>query len=198
MNINEILEQIDVLVPNDLPPHIKLGFLNQVQNQLYRDYPFADSVMTFNITKGNQFYPMPSNCVDDRAKNLTIDGDEILYYPLFTPVSTDDTAEYWSIVQGSIFVNPVPTGSALAYFYYEKSPKQLTVADIALATVPDLPADFHELYVLGGCSRVAKASPQTIPLVSMYEADFIRLADKADLKLTKKRQTRVLIVNDFV
>lgn len=194
MILSEILEQVDVLVPNSLPPHIKVGFLNQVQNQLYRDYPFSDVATNFNVLPGESFYPLPEDFVEDRSVNLVVNDRELPFVPLFSPVGYEDTQPYWSIVQGSLFINPVPMKAGTAYLYYGKSPKQLDLTDIEAETIPDLHPDFHELYVLGCCARVARASPETIPLVSMYESEFLRLAEKADLKLTKKRQQTVMTV----
>lgn len=194
MIVAEIIESVDIQVPNSIPVKEKIKWINQIHNQLYRDYPFPDTIMTFNTLIGQQFYPLPSNCVEGRIISLIIDGIEVEYVPAASE-PTNDTDVYWSIVDNAIFLNSKPTKVSICYLNYRKSPQQLTVTDMAVE--PDLPLDFHELYVLGCCVRVARTSKETLELVPGYEMAFSRLEEKADLLLRKKQQSRFRIIQPY-
>lgn len=196
MKVIEIIESIDTFVPNSIPLKEKIKWLNQIQGQLYRDYPFKDGIMTFNVTAGESFYATPKDSTEQTSMALVVGNKELPYAVFYDDLFLNDTDEYWTVVQDSIYINPQPDTPTVAYFYYKKSPKELTIAD--LETVPDLPADFHDLYVLGGCLRAAKTSKETINLVSMYESEYLQLAEKADLVVAKRRQTKVSIPNPWM
>lgn len=196
MKVIEIIESIDTFVPNAIPLKEKIKWLNQIQGQLYRDYPFKDGIMTFNVVAGESFYATPMDSTEQSSKALVVGNKELPYAVFYDDLFLNEADEYWTIVQDSIYINPKPDQPAVAYFYYKKSPKELTILD--LETIPDLPVDFHDLYVLGGCVRAAKTSKETLPLVSMYESEYFRLAEKADLMIVKRRQTKVSIINPYM
>lgn len=195
MNVLEIIESIDTMVPNSIPLKEKVKWLNQIQNQLYRDYPFEDAILRVLLIVGQSFYPLPANFTEQQAQSFIVNNREIPYISFYDGFFVAEQERFWTVIEGQLFVNPVPPSPDIGYLYYKKSPLQLTENN--LETIPDLPLDFHELYVLGGCARAAKASAATLPLVDMYQSDFLRLAEKADLSLAKVRQKQVSLVHKF-
>jgi hypothetical protein len=53
MNLQEIIEDADLLVPNSLPITRKVGWVNQIQRQLYREIPDSFGGVPQDLTDTN-------------------------------------------------------------------------------------------------------------------------------------------------
>lgn len=193
MILSEILEQIDILVPNSLPTSIKVAWINQVQRQMFRDYPLPDKIFAFTTEADTAGYSFPADCPIDRVQHLVIDEIEYPYVSISEPTNHHD--RYWTSVDGRLLIYPTPTEALTAVLFYRQRPADLS--ETSLTAEPDFPEDFHEMLVVGCAARVAKVSPETLPLVSMYETDFLRLADRADRQITKYRPKSVRVVRTW-
>lgn len=56
MNVQEILEDADLLAPNSFPVSRKVGWVNQVQKQLYREIPAPFKSAPQDIQEGQLTY----------------------------------------------------------------------------------------------------------------------------------------------
>lgn len=191
MKLSEILEQVDVLVPNSINTNTKVSWINHVQNQLYRDYPLSQAVNLFNLKKGQSLYVLPSDCPEDRIEEVVINDD---HYPFVTGGEAD--GRFCAIVAGTLLVHPTPTELGIAFLFYKQRPTQLSASKMDEET--NFPVDFQELLVLGCASRVAKSSPGTVNLAAVFDQDYFRLAEKADIVLKRKRQNKMNIVQHWM
>lgn len=191
LTLREIILLADTLVSNSVQLTSKVSWINQIMNQAYRDYPTLEAIQPFAVTAGQDMYPLPDDCAEDRVSQFTL-LDERYEYFLPDDVSTEDEINRCiTVVNGvALLIYPTPTANGTGMLYYKPRPSQLTIADLDIK--PNFPADFHEMLVSGLAARLAKTSPDTIGLVSIHESDFLRMAEKADLVITKKRQKRVI------
>lgn len=185
MLLKEILFDANLLVPNSINDEIKVGWLNQIQRQLYRDFSFPDTSFAFLAEQGVNLYPIPENCSRERITALTIGEEEYKY------VTVDDTAKQnsWSIVDNMLWIYPTPQTSSQAYLNYRPRPDdmRLDMQDVE----PQFPVDFHEILVFGIAARIARAGQDATKAAEMNE-QFMVLHDKAmkDLKPSRQKGVR--------
>lgn len=172
---------------------MKVSWMNQIQNQLYRDYPLPDKTATFSTVKGTDTYDFPADCPEDRVQLLNVGGRDYVYSTIFD--ADDAFVYYWRAIAGKIVLYPIPDQIQSATLYYGPRPVTLTEAD--LTAIPSFPLDFHELLMVGCAARVAKAVGN-LQLASIYEGDYRMLIEKADLVLVKSRQQSVRLVRTWM
>lgn len=187
MILSELLIHVDTLIPNSIHIPIKIAWMNQVQNQLFRDYPTAEAVEIIDIKARREFYALPDSCPEDRIQRLVIGNKSYDYIP--TPEESDGASgQFFTVTIGTILISPIPTEAGSGYLFYKPRPSTLSVDNLDAA--PTFPSDYHELLVLGCASRVAKAS-ENLKMAAIFDADYLRLADEADRKLTKVKPKTV-------
>lgn len=186
MLLSEILDQVDTMVPNAITTSTKIQWINQIQNEMYRDFPVPEGVTVFDTVKDQPVYTLPSDCTEDRIRALLIDDEE---YP-FVPAADayPGYKKFWTtVVTGDILLNPTPDAVYKGVLYYRPRPRQLTEADMNVK--PMFPEDFHEMLVLGCAARVAKTKPETLPQAATFESDFKQLSDRAMYRVHVGRRT---------
>jgi hypothetical protein len=190
LTLEEILKDVDTYVPNTISTEQKVRWINEIQKQLFRDYPVPDAVYQFETVPGLDYYDLPDDCSTDRITNLVIDEQE--YDGL--SLDSEETSFYWIPVEGKLFIQPTPQDVMMGFIYYRPKPIELTSAN--LSAIPNFPEDYHELLVFGCAARVAKAY-QDVDLANNMVSDFNYLADKAKKELRKTKNKTVRIVQDW-
>lgn len=192
MLLQEILDAVDSYIPNALHNPLKIGFINQIQRQLYRDYPVPEATYRFVTDGFNQLIVLPSDCAEDRITKVVMDEEDLPYIPLADSDQVSETEEFWTIVDGVMLINPSGTADRIAYVYYR--PRAFELSEDNLGEAPTFPEDFHELLVFGCAKRVALALPvPDTTKIQVFDTEYHRLAEKADLVLRKPKQTQVRI-----
>lgn len=195
MNVQEMLDQVNMMVPNSLPDSLKISWFNQVQNQLFRDHQVPAAASLLVTEPGKKIYPLPDDCPEDRITQVVLQNRTYPYVPQAADAEFGPDA-FCTIVIGQLLIHPVPEQAVNALVYYKPRPVQLSIDE--LDAVPTFPADYHELLVLGCASRVAKTDPNMLSLASVFDADFLRLADKADRDLTKVKPKATTFVRSWI
>lgn len=193
MKLSELLGQVDTLVTNSIHLDTKIAWMNQVQNQLYRDYPLDEAVKVYVIRQNQQIYDLPEDCPEDRISKLVIGKQTYPFVP--NSESEYEYSVFCTVVTGTLMVYPSPLENTDGFLYYNARP--LGLSSTMMDQEPTFPRDFHELLVLGCASRVAK-SQADFNRASVFDQDYRTLAEKADLVLTKRRQTKVLKARTWV
>lgn len=191
MNLLQILEQIDLRVPNSQTPASKVLLLNEAQKQWFRDFKIPDEVQTFNTVAGLSFYPLPSaSMAYDTIKPgaFTVDGEP---YPYRLPGDEAD-GPFWSIIQGQLFLYPEPAGVATVYILH--TPRYVDLSETDLAVAPSFPSDYHMLYVYAGCMGAAELEPNETNTVlrNTYQLKFDELYQKARDHLNRSPRPRFI------
>lgn len=186
MRLSEIIEDIDLLVPNAFSITKKIGWINQAQRQLFHDYQTINIKKEFPITRGNAVYPLPADCQQAKIEILMVDGYEYIYS------EAKERPEYrsYTILDGDIVLNPIPQNDGSFSLYYRPTPVDMTIND--LESVPVIPEDFHELLVYGCGYRVAQRT-QDFKVTAEIEFRYQSLAREAAKRNTKpKRKTTAI------
>lgn len=193
MKLHEIIETVDTLVSNSILPETKVTWLNQIQNQLFRDYPMPEAVSPFVLNDGQQFYPLPADCPQDRISEVVVDNKRYPFIPRLDSEYQMDA--FCTFVSGTLMIYPNPTKQELGFIYYKPRPVQMTVE--MMEDEPTFPSDFHELLVFGVASRVAKSDANTLGQSQVFDNDYRILAEKADLVLRGAKPNKVTITRGW-
>lgn len=196
MLLSEIIEQIDINVPNNLPPRIKIGFCNQIQNQFYKDYPLPEATYRFAVLSGEQLYQLPDDLEEDRAATLTIDGDLINYIPYRDKRFIGENDKFFTFITGMLMINPEPKREGVGYLLYGPRPIQLNIDN--WEEEPQFPRDYIEMLIHGGSERTAMALPEpNLSLARYYEKKFYAVSEKADRRMKRKKLQRARTVRPW-
>lgn len=186
MKLSEIIEEIDLLVPNAFSVDRKLRWINQAQRQLFHDYPTFLTKKEIPLSQGNNTFPLPADCQQSRIETLLIGEWEYV----FKEVEERTEHRTFTVTDNQVLVYPVPSENVTVYLYYKPTPIDLKEAD--LNSVPVFPEDFQELLVFGGAYRVAQRI-QDYALSTELEVRFQNLSREAVKRITKpKRKTTVI------
>lgn len=193
MKLSEILDQVDTLVPNALAVSLKVAWINQVQNQLYRDYDLPDQVSSLAVTAGRANYDLPANCAEDRILRIDVNGEKL---PFSTMFNADDDSTYWTIIDRQLVINPKPKKDVAGRIVYRPRPTPLSETDLDME--PSFPSDYQELLVLGCAVRAAKVTPDMQNMIQLLETEFNQLAAVAKMALRRKGQRAVKVSRPFM
>lgn len=179
MLLEEILEDIDLIVPNSLDVGKKIRWINQVMNQVFRDYPVPVKRAIIPVIHGQDTYDLPADCVEQRIDELLLNDERINY----------------RIIDGKIQLDVKPDGHNLSIdMLYRPRPVPITEAD--MEKEPDFPSDYHELLILGCAHKVAMRQ-QNYDAANVLQAQFEVLRQEADTKLTKKKRKSLLVTHSL-
>lgn len=72
MNLQAILDQVDLFIPNSLTTGQKVTLLNEIQKQLYRSIEFPNATERIYTVKDVAFYDLPTDCPPDRIQHVVL------------------------------------------------------------------------------------------------------------------------------
>ena len=190
MTLEELLQDVDLLVPNSIALDVKVRFMNQVQNQLFRDYDVSKSSYVFTLIPGEELYPLPEDCPEDMIRSVVVEGRT---YEL---ANTEDsiTDETYFVHSGLLTIIPSPQKEGKGMVHYLRRPRKIN--EYVLEREPDFPRDYHELLSYGCAIRVARIE-QDYEQLSVLEGEFQRMRQEADINLTSAKQRNVTITRSF-
>lgn len=165
MDIQTIISEADARIPNALATGQKVTWLNEVNNEFF-DVVKIPKAVPFNTAANSATYVLAN---DIRAKNIekVVIGKSLylsylnqdvgpgLNYHLF-----DDTAATLTLV-------PAPTTANVSSIVKYSRISTTTFLVGTLNASPDAPAEYHWVYILGLCEKMATAMDD-IPRSSNY------------------------------
>lgn len=186
MNLSQILTEVKLLTPvsADVTDDQLVLRINQVQRKLYRELILPDKVVRFSSTPSVAYYDLPSDCSEDRIKNILVDGKD---YSLVSNEENKPPLQFATVFLNKLYLYPNPTNVVDVYIYYR--PRYADLNSANLSAVPDLPEDYHELLVFGCCQWVA-ATQRDVDMVNNMQGEFDSLlaeAKKYFKQITPKR-----------
>ena len=186
MTVQEILADVDDRIANEISAETKIRWINQIQRELFRDYPLPEDVYLFETIPNLQFYELPADCAVDRITNVVVGTTQYPY------VSFSETAPFcfWTFIAGYLFLYPVPNEVLSVSIYYKPRPNELTSGN--LQEKPNFPEDYHELLVYGCAIRVSQYLNEPNREVS-FTTSFQMLAEKARREFKKPRPRKVMV-----
>lgn len=188
MKLKDIIQDADLYMPNALSNEQKVRYFNQIQRQLYRDFPAALQAEHFITEPGISLYSLsvqPENVV-----NVYIDGKE---YPLkFSQDS--NSGEGYMFLNDELFVQPTPQSTKNAYILYKGEPWDMSVNDLEIE--PVFLKDYHELFSLGIAQKIALISGK-YKEAGELELRFRSLEQDASVKTQKGKLKKVRTVRGW-
>lgn len=167
MNLSTIIEEADIRVPNAFASDQKVDWLNEVNYEFFDIVKIPRAYTTSANGIANTF-SMPT---DAREKNIrkVVAGStyyrSMIYEEItasFNYYTLDDTTQMLSL-------NPKPPAGNLIVVYDKMGATPFVSSN--LTTQPEAPPEYHWIYVLGLCARIAKAM-NDVGLANNYENDY--------------------------
>lgn len=167
MNLQTIIDEADVRIPNAFSSDQKVDWLNEV------NYEF------FDIVKIPKVYNTTANGVtntftlsnDAREKNIrkVVAGSN--YYRSMVYEDITAAFNYFTLDDTSftLTLTPQPPSGPLIVVYDKQATSAFSSG--TLTASPEPPVEYHWIYVLGLCARIAKAM-NDVSLANNYENDY--------------------------
>lgn len=184
LTIAQIIADADSRVPNSVTPAFKVSWLNYINQEFFEAVriPLAE---TKNSTVGMHGYTFTGTVRERNITHVRVGAQryESLSYNPEAAVGRNNYT--FSEVTKVLTLSPAPgsSGSVITLRYYRVGTTTFTEA--AMATdKPDAPDEYHWVYVLGLCERLAKAT-QDVELAGNYAAEYqagLLLAQRAYAK----------------
>ncbi|KQY87080.1 hypothetical protein ASD24_26760 [Paenibacillus sp. Root52] len=158
MNINDIISEANMLVPNDVPVADKVIWLNAL-NQDFFNVVKIPKITKFECSSGREDYTLPA---DVRQKNIdlvmigmfpymSLDRDEVT--PAQNAYAFDDTTKTLSLF-------PAPYSNLKGFLRYRRI-ATTTFLSSTLTAVPDAPEEYHWTFIPALASMLANSQDDT-------------------------------------
>lgn len=179
LQLKEILTEVDLLAPNSVSQEHKIRFINQIQNELFREIHVKTAVYSFNTVPGTELYDLAADCQPENVLNVYVNDKE------YSKKTFDDSnfGNLYMMVNGQLQIRPTPDAIYEGQIYYYANPIQLSATN--LDTVPDLPSDFHELLSIGCAKKVAMAM-KDFDSMKVFAEQYANMVRDAIIKLSPK------------
>lgn len=171
MNLAKIISEADGRVTNNFTSDQKLMWLNEI-NQEFFDVVKIPKAATFTTVSGQSsvVLTLPSNYIPTDVRGKNIDKVHVgkAIYPsfLYNDVSPGHNYHTFDEETNTLTIVPTPTAVISGIVKYFRI---ATTAFLAGGTdaEPDAPDEYHWIYVLGLCERIANAMDD-VPRASTY------------------------------
>lgn len=168
---SEIIADADVRVPNPFGVDQKIAWLNEINNEFFEIVKIP-ATASFVTVSGQDSYPLSGNI---RTRNIfdVVVGTERFRSLLFDNIIRPGMNYYdFNEQTGTLTLMPAPSRDGLVgRVRYYKVPGVSFTSSNYISTEPDSPKEFHWIYVLGLCERIAKAQ-QDVRLAQNFEQDY--------------------------
>lgn len=168
MDLQAIINEADVMVPNTYNVPDKISWLNAV-NQEFFNVVKIPLVNVQASTTGPE-YTLPTGV---RAKNIDLVQVGLTQYRSLLDDNVRPGENVWNFDDTTLKITltpaPYQTGLSIRVRYHRTATTTFTSS--VLTTEPDAPIEYHWLYVVGLCSRIAK-SMDDLAKANNYENDY--------------------------
>jgi hypothetical protein len=167
VNLQVIIDEADIRVPNAFPADQKVDWLNEIHNEFFDivKIPKATTVTTDGIAVQ---FTVPT---DVRGKNVrkVIVGSNFYRSMIYEDITA--AFNYYTIDDATAKINftPKPPAGTAVIVYDQMNTTSFVVG--TLTATPDCPVEYHWIFVLGLATRIAKAM-NDVNLANNYENDY--------------------------
>lgn len=151
--LSSIIADADVRMPNSYDTAQKVSWLNEVNNEFF-DVVKIPAVYPFTSNRSGS-YVLPATV---RSKNVDLVTVGTRKYSSAQYEDLHPGRSYWTLndVDQTLTIVPDPLTGENGMVRYRRIPTTTFVAG-TLTAAPDAPEEYHWLYILGLCERIAKA-----------------------------------------
>lgn len=167
MNLQMIMDEADIRVPNAFPTDQKVDWLNEVNNEFF-DVVKIPKAYTASLT-GTPTITVPTDVREKNIRKMVVGSN---YYRSMIYEDITAAFNYYTLDEATnvLTFKPTPPTGQTAILVYDKISVTPFVVG-SLTTEPEAPKEYHWLYILGLCVRIAKAMNDA-GLANNYENDF--------------------------
>lgn len=168
LTLQNIISEADVLVPNAYSPPDKVSWLNAI-NQDFFSIVKIPLTASFNAMIGTAEYTLPT---DVRAKNIDKVMVGLTKYRSMLEEDVQPAQNYWLFndTTKKLTLTPAPYKNEPGIVRYHMI-ATTTFTSGSLTAQPDAPPEYHWIYVIGLCSKIAKAQDD-IAKANNYMSEF--------------------------
>lgn len=168
MNLQQIIDEADVIVPNAYSSADKVAWLNAI-NQDFFTVVKIPRIIQIETKKGEPDYVLPH---DVRAKNIDLVFVGIFTYTSILEGEPGSIDNVWSFDDETktLSLVPVPYEDSIGIVRYHRIASSNFTSDDLTAS-PDAPEEYHWIYVPALCAQICKAMDD-VEKAAMYENDY--------------------------
>lgn len=164
MDIATIISEADVRVPNTFPSSQKVTWLNEVNNEFF-DIVKIPKAATFNTIANTTTYTL-TNEVRGRSIDKVMVGKNLFPSLLFEEMLPGRNYHNYDDTTFVLTLSPAPTSVLPGVVKFSRV-ASTTFVSTTLTAVPDAPAEYHWIYILALCEKMANAIDD-IPKAANY------------------------------
>lgn len=185
LTIEQIISEADTQVPNSFSQPQKIAWINEI-NQEFFEIVKIPKVFIGTINPNTPTMILPTT-IRSRNVDYTTIGSSV-YKPMqFEDVQPGRSFWYLDDLTNTMTINPVVSSSVYSNVvirYFQVS--TVTFLSTNQTVSPEAPAEYHWIYILGLCARIAKSIPD-VTLANNYQQDYERNLAIAQQNYIKKR-----------
>lgn len=169
MNIQEIIDEADIRVPNAFSVNQKVDWLNEVNNEFF---DIVKIPKVFNYTIPATPPATITAPTDMREKNIRkiVNGSTFYRSMIYENITTSFNYYTLDDTTNALTLEPMAKANSKLIVIYDKISTNPFVVTTMTAE-PEAPKEYHWLYILGLAVRIAKAMNDA-GLANNYENDF--------------------------
>ncbi|WP_010276411.1 phage adaptor protein [Paenibacillus senegalensis] len=168
LTLQQIITEADILVPNAYANPDKVAWLNAINQDFFSVVKIPQAV-TFNASGNQPHYTLPNNT---RAKNIDQVRVGLIQYRSLLSEDVKPGQNYWTFndsnFQLTLTPPPAMSGQGVVRCYRVGT---TTFTSNSLNVQPDAPPEYHWIYTIGLCSKIAKAQDD-IAKANNYASEF--------------------------
>lgn len=168
MNLQNIIDEADIRVPNAFSVDQKVDWLNEVNYEFF-DIVKIPKATTITIVAATASYAVPTDLREKNVRKVVVGSN---FYRSMVYEDITAAFNYFTINEGTnqITFVPTPTAAGTGVIVYDQMGTTPFVSS-TLTAQPTAPTEYHWLYVLGLAVRIAK-SMNDVALANNYENDY--------------------------
>lgn len=168
MLISEIIKEADARMPNSFSDAQKVTWLNEVNNDFFEVVKIP-KVAYFDTRTAMNVYAIPG-----KIRSKTIDrvmvGSSVYESAQFGGMIPGRQTWSFDDDTGKLTLQPAPIDQEKGVIRYHKI-ADTTFVTTNTAVKPDAPEEYHWIYILGLCERIAKSMDDVVK-ANNYSADY--------------------------
>ena len=167
--LQNIIEEVDSLVPNPFDNNKKIMWLNAINKEFF-EFVKIPAVITLFTEAGRSVYPVPPDLHSRNVDQVQVGG---AFYRNARYEDVNPEHNQWLADEKKKEIQLIPPpyvhGLRIAIRYAASWKSTFTTS--GLTSSPDAPEEYHDAYVYGLCERVAKAM-NDVTMANNYGSDY--------------------------
>lgn len=159
MNLQEIMDEANVLVPNSFTTAQKISWLNEL-NRTFFEVVKIPLLHFFSATAGTSSFTMPSTITVRNVDRVMVGT---LIYRSFQMEDVPPGNAGWSLDETTyaLTLHPAPSTTESAYVRFMRAAATTYTTTTPASQTPEAPTAYHEFYIYGLAEKMALSMDDT-------------------------------------